>query len=129
MKNANGRYNPSNVVIPVLIAQIDGVIIKFMTTKGLSFNRGWIDEEGEEVNRKKWIKEQTPNNIVLDLANYIVFDVLFQTTWPGKPLKNHSTFNRHKILHGEELRYGKVKNTIRAFLILDFLAYITSKNS
>ncbi len=131
MKNANGIYNPSNVLLPTLIAQIDGVINKFMMTKGLSFDkkkRAWVDEKGEKITKKKWIKDYIPNDILLNLANDINFDILFQSATIGEPLKNHFTFSRHKILHGEELKYGKIDNTIRAFLILDFLAYITSQN-
>lgn len=37
------------------------------------------------------------------------------------------TFNRHKIMHGEYLKYGRIDNTIRAFLILDFLATLSNK--
>jgi len=117
MKNANNKYNPSNIVLPVLIAQIDGIRIEFMDRNGLSFwNKKW----------KEWFKGQTQGQELLDLANDIFINILFQNSQPGKPLKTPFTFNRHKIMHGEILRYGRIDNVIRAFLILDFLATITT---
>ena len=64
---------------------------------------------------------------MLDLANEIFLNILFQIAYPGKPLKTPFTFNRHKIIHGEYLKYGRIDNTIRAFLILDFLATLSNK--
>lgn len=59
---------------------------------------------------------------MLELTNYIFFEVLFQSAYHDQPLGNPYTFSRHKIMHGEFLTYGRKDNVIRAFLILDFLA-------
>ena len=118
MRNAKDECNPSNFVLPTVIAQIDGIRVEFMDQNGLSF---WTKDKVW----KGWFKGQTPNQELLDLANDIFLNILFQKSQPGKPLKTPFTFNRHKIMHGEYLRYGRIDNTIRAFLILDFLATLS----
>nr|QNO56438.1 hypothetical protein OHJJKADD_00010 [Methanosarcinales archaeon ANME-1 ERB7] len=118
VRNAKDKCNPSNFVLPTLIAQIDGIRIEFMDRNGLSF---WTKDKVW----KGWFSGQTPNQELLDLANDIFLNILFQKSQPGKPLETPFTFNRHKIMHGEYLRYGRIDNTIRAFLILDFLATLS----
>lgn len=125
LKKADSKINPSNLVLPSLIAQIDGIQQGFMKTKGLVFDiksRKWKDKNGSEIDWKMWFKNQTLNKDIMDLANDIFLNILFQKSQPGKPLETPFTFNRHKIMHGEYLRYGRIGNTIRAFLTLDFLA-------
>ena len=120
MRNAKGKYNPLTIVLPTLIAQIDGIRIEFMNRSGLSFwtkDRVW----------KGWFKGQTPNQKLLDLANDILLNILFQKSQPGRPLETPFTFNRHKIMHGGYLRYGRIDHTIRAFMILDFLAILSNR--
>lgn len=130
IRDAKGKYNPSTIVLPTLIAQIDGIQIEFMEKNGLSFDpkkRKWKDKEGNVVDWKTWYKSQTSNQELLDLANDIFLNILFQKSQPGRPLETPFTFNRHKIMHGEYLKYGRIDNTIRVFLILDFLAILSNK--
>jgi hypothetical protein len=122
MKNAKDKYNPSNVVLPTLIAQIDSVRIEFMNRNKLSFktnNKEW----------KEWFKGKTQSQELLDSANDIFLNILFQNAQPGEPLETPFIFNRHKIMHGEYLKYGRIDNTIRAFLILDFLENLINKSA
>ena len=75
-------------------------------------------------NWKRDFRSITESDIYSDvsgLANDILLDFLFQNAYPGLPLEMPFTFNRHKILHGEITKYGRFDNTLRAFLILDFL--------
>ena len=128
MRNAKDKCNPSNFVIPTLIAQIDGIQREFMEQNGLSFDlkkRRWEDKKGNFVDWKAWFRGQTSNQELLDLANDIFLNILFQKSDPGEPLTTPFTFSRHKIMHGEYLKYGRIDNTIRAFLILDFLATLS----
>lgn len=118
MRKGQGKYNPSNIVLPTLIAQIDGIRIEFVNRNELSF---WTEDKVW----KGWFKGLTPNQKLLDLANDILLNILFQRAQPGQPLETPFTFSRHKIMHGEYLRYGRIDNTIRAFLILDFLATLS----
>lgn len=125
------KFNPSNIVLPTLIAQIDGILTEFMKNKGLFFDtkeRKWKDNKGKIIYKKMWFKEQvksTKENAMTELSNEIFLNLLLQKAYPIHPLKSPFSFNRHKILHGENLRYGRIDNTIRAFLILDFLDTIT----
>jgi len=123
LKNAKRGSNPSNVVLPVLIAQIDGIQQGFMEKNGLSFdlkNRIWKDASGQKVDWKKWYKDFTLNDNFMAAANDIFLNILFQKTNRGQ--STMFTFNRHKIMHGECTNYGRIDNTVRAFMILDFLA-------
>lgn len=123
LKNAKRGSNPSNVVLPVLIAQIDGIQQGFMEENRLSFdlkNRIWKDASGQKVNWKKWYKDFTLNDNFMAAANDIFLNILFQKTHRGQ--STMFTFNRHKIMHGECTNYGRIDNTIRAFMVLDFLA-------
>lgn len=120
-RHAKPNANPSNLVVPTLIAHIDGVLTKFRKQKGLKKDRLAINEiqvwfEAEAISQDI-LSEQ-----MLEVANYILFSILFQTASYGKPLANPFTLSRHKIMHGEYLTYGRKANSIRAFLILDFLA-------
>ena len=57
----------------------------------------------------------------LDAMNDIFLDVLFQHTRYGEDYTSIH-FSRHKILHGENKRYGRKDYVIRCFMILDFLS-------
>lgn len=121
LRQAKRNTNPANVIVPPLIAQIDGVLTKFRKQKGFTKDNCPIHE------LRVWFEaEATSQDILseqmLELANYVLFSVLFQTARYGKPLANPFTLSRHKIMHGEYLTYGRRANAIRAFLILDFLA-------
>jgi hypothetical protein len=119
LKGTKGQYNPSNVIIPTLIAQIDGIIADYLQQEGVN----WSDRE----ERKRWkehFKPHTADQYLPDLANEVILNLLFQKAWPGQSLSTPFTFSRHKIMHGEYTRYGRIDNTIRAFLILDFLSQL-----
>lgn len=127
LENSKGKYNPSNVVLPTLIAQIDGVLADYVEMKGITFyNRNWQDSSGKKLkNRDAGYKSlSSSQEYVSELPNYILLEILFQNAWRGQELNTPSTFSRHKIMHGESITYGKIENTIRAFLILDFLNYL-----
>ena len=98
-----------------------------MKQEGLEFKKNrWWDSNGDNIKWKVWW-EQTFNQDFLDLANDIFLNILFQDSKSGQPLDIPFIFNRHKIMHGEQFRYGRTDNTIRAFLILDFLASLKQK--
>ncbi len=122
LKNTSRGCNPSNFVLPALIAQIDGILQDYMEKHGCVKRRKWKDASGEEIDWKEFYKNMTPDQDLDELANEIFLNILFQGSQRGEPLKTPFTFNRHKIIHGEYVKYGRIDNTIRAFLILDFLA-------
>jgi len=125
LKHADGRYNASNIVLPTLIAQIDGILTKYMEQKQID---RWVETQKGVRQDRQWkskLRAQIANQYSLDLFSLtsdILLDVLFQKALPGQPLKVPFTFSRHKVMHGEYTRYGRIDNTFRAFLILDFLS-------
>lgn len=104
LKTAGKKTNPSNFVLPTLIAQIDGIQQEYMEKNGLSFDlkdKIWKDSTGQKVDRRKWYKSRTTGQDMDDLANEIFLNILFQTAYRGTALEIPFTFNRHKIMHGE----------------------------
>ena len=122
--------NVSNVVLPTLISQIDGIQTNYMLSKGFTVQRGkWKDPQGKQMPdfEGAWstaIDTRSLDLFSLGMANEVFLDVLFQKAYPGQPLQSPFTFSRHKIMHGEYTNYGRMENVIRAFLTLDFLCYL-----
>lgn len=119
------NFNSCTFILPVLISQIDGIKHDLLVRHGLSpRNTKWQDGDGNNVNWKDYLRNTVVVDEMDDLASELLLAVLFQTAYPGVPLKNATSFNRHKILHGESTNYGRIDNVIRAFMLIDFLAAI-----
>ena len=122
MKVSGNDINYSNLVVPTLIAQIDGIQKEFMKLNGFQITRyGFIDSEGNKIDKNNYFRKLTSDNEFFDSMNDFFLDVLFQTANPGEKCKSLH-FSRHKILHGEITNYGQKVFTIRCFMILDFLS-------
>lgn len=104
----NSRKTAANTILPVLIAQIDGIWVDILGSKDKDKLKNTI------VNMK--------NEKYVNPARELLADILFQYTKTAIPTK--SDFCRNKILHGEEVEYGSIHNVIRAFLIIEFLDFI-----
>ena len=101
----NSRKTAANTILPVLIAQIDGI---------------WVDILGsKDKDKLKNTIKKIKNDKYANPARELLVDILFQYTKTAIPVK--SDFCRNKILHGEEVEYGSIHNVIRAFLIIEFL--------
>lgn len=132
LSNERGsKINIVNVILPTLIVQIDGLVSDYLRLKNISWDTAYDDfiRNGKVIKkgRKKLFETNRSSTIPSEfeeLANDIFLNILFQTSSKGKPLKNLFNFNRHKILHGENLRYGRKDYLIRAFLVLDLFAYL-----
>lgn len=128
-KIRNGKINEANVILPTLITQIDGILSDYLISKDIIWKVAYDDHiVGSKIIKVGRKSQYTKNkssvlNPDLDnLANDIFLNILFQKAQKGKPLKTPFNFNRHKILHGENVKYGKKDYLIRAFLVIDFLA-------
>ena len=134
IRNANSSLNYSNLIVPTLIAQIDGIQRDFMEKNNLKIEYGkvkFMDGSKYQNGEVKWdgyFRDLTNDDEILDAMNDIFLNVLFQKTMPQKDYKTSIHFSRHKILHGENFRYGRKDYTIRCFLILDFLYEISLEN-
>jgi hypothetical protein len=127
LRNKKKGYNPSNVVLPALIAQIDGIRQSYLEKKGYTYKevRGrmhWMDSNGQIMGWKDVYKLTTAGDRYMASACEIFVNILFESSKRGRP--TIITFNRPKIQHGESVRYGRIDNTIRAFLTLDFLCHL-----
>lgn len=123
INSKNGKI-PSTIIVPTLIAQIDGIQTKFLLKNDFRIHRTQFkdDHTGKKMSKNKaWKSCYEPGDLTSSMINDIILDVLFANALPGEPIKTPITFSRHKILHGEHLNYGTKFNTIRTFLILDFL--------
>jgi hypothetical protein len=98
---------------------MEGVWEDYLRNKGVTYKGG---KERKEIFKK--IKTLIVPDKFDDIANNILLDVLFQESYKGRKLATPFNFNRHKILHGENVRYGRKNYLIRAFLVLDFLAHL-----
>lgn len=138
IKNHPKNVNFSNLVVPVLISQIDGIQMEFMNQRGLKVDKKKVvcdfegnrkkDEHGQNIKHKQYIRELTSNDEFLDAMNDVFLDVLFQHTERGEDHKTSIKFSRHKIMHGEHFTYGRKYNAIRCFMILDFFHGLSLEN-
>ncbi|MFH0795481.1 MAG: hypothetical protein V2A65_00285 [Candidatus Omnitrophota bacterium] len=125
--------NKANVILPTLITQIDGALTDYLYSKGIpwdcSYDDGVNSKTGKvvKIGRKTRFKNAKPEILsgpLDDIANYIFLNILFQKSQKGKPLATPFNFNRHKIIHGESVKYGRKDYLIRAFMVLDFIAHV-----
>lgn len=138
IKNHPKNVNFSNLVVPVLISQIDGIQMEFMNQRGLKVDKKKVvcdfegnrkkDEHGQNIKHRQYIRELTSNDEFLDAMNDVFLDVLFQHTERGEDHKTSIKFSRHKIMHGEHFTYGRKYNAIRCFMILDFFHGLSLEN-
>ena len=127
-KTKSKNINLTNIILPTLIAQIDGFLTDYLKSKNISWDVDYDDlnlKNKTKIGRKTQFKKH--KSIMLDdqfdeLANHVFLNILFQKSQKGKPLKTPFNFNRHKIMHGENIEYGRKDYLIRAFLVMDFLA-------
>ncbi|MCD6547177.1 MAG: hypothetical protein J7K22_01335, partial [Nanoarchaeota archaeon] len=121
----NNDININNIIIPLLINQIEGIRKDFLKGKGyveIEHNQ-WQDPVTKQTpSWKKIFKNQfKDSDQFTDWISTIFIDILF-----GKQTSDSIiTWNRHKISHGETSRYGRLENTIRCFMILDFLSELS----
>lgn len=108
---SNEELNPSNVVIPTLISQTDGILSDFL---GKQLRKGWKEEFKRKINNYEYSS----------ILNQVLVDVLFETSFYKSKIKSPLNINRHKIMHGEDINYGTVANSLRLFLILDHLSLV-----
>jgi len=117
LKTANAKINVVNVILPALISQIDGFLTDYLVSKNISVRR--------YTEKKSQFKQHSTKPIspeLNELANSVFLNILFQRSLEGQPLETPFNFNRHKIIHGENINYGRKVYLIRCFLIIDFLA-------
>jgi hypothetical protein len=144
LQKSTKSFNPSNLVVPVLISQTDGIIGDLLKQEGWIFSkkdRKWIHPNnptkdtpekcfGNMIKNKRTRFGSTyVGNLIQTNSRYeVLIDGLFQHAFHGENLKNPIFLSRHKILHGEDIEYGTLKNAIKLFLILNYLSEFNVSN-
>lgn len=136
-KKHNKNINPARTILPLLIAQVDGITSEYAKSKGLSLNgTQWINSSGNTVKKFDSIWGQPCGDSSEIFTIRMLEDYLFSQTFPygqSNPAQKKENpkkvkyrpffqFSRHKIMHGEDLQFGTIDNVVRVFLLLDFLA-------
>lgn len=136
-KKHNRNINPARAILPLLIAQVDGITSEYAKSKGLTLNgTQWVDSSGNTVKKFDSIWEQPCGDSSEIFTIRMLEDYLFSQAFPygqSNPIQKKENpqkvkyrpffqFSRHKIMHGEDLQFGTIDNAIRVFLLLDFLA-------
>lgn len=139
------KKSPHRVILPLLISQVNGIMLDIAETNNVSFKftskKGKLETKLDIDIRKEVLDKIKLNENIFqsDLALYIIKDVLFGVADANKEAKigqvdkikgikyedledNKLGFSRHKILHGQDTKGLTKSNMIRAFLLLDFLA-------
>jgi gas vesicle protein len=120
-----GAVNPSNVVLPALIAQVEGILRDY--TEQLMAREGRVPEGGPKALFRK-VHEKDLTSDLVEILDRMLWDVLFQHSDRGKPLRPGLKLSRHKIMHGEDTRYGKREHVLRVFFMLDYLAFASQRS-
>ena len=128
------QKSPHRVILPLLISQINGILLDIAKAKDISFNfmakKGGENKKTDKKIREEVLEKIKQNELDLqdEVAINLIENILFAEAKVGKPLnKNLFHFNRHKVLHGEDVKGLTKSNMIRAFLLLDFLAHFLLK--
>ena len=124
LKNSDkNTSNGINVVLPTLIAQIDGIGQDILELSGVHYDsktRHWICKNKKytwkDAYKKKFKHDNYPSS---KLAHDVFLEVFFHQSNRGQDIPIQ--FNRHKIMHGENTRYGRKDYLVRALLIIDYL--------
>ena len=138
VKLADGKgVNIASVVIPALIAQIDGMMFDLYEL----MNRKSLLLASEKKQKKNEILvesiSQAVNFRAADMLHTVIIEGVFrhsdaiEKSRADNDNQEDSEFNifRHKIMHGDKdfLNYGKFENLTRFFLYADFLMQLITK--
>lgn len=113
-------FNAANLIVPALFALIDGILNEFAREVGIP---KWTNRRANGPERLRAMFAQVTYGFdepALDL----IFNLLFSESY----VRGKRKLNRHRVLHGEWLRYGSVEYALRAFLMLDFLGYVIEEH-
>ncbi len=139
LKLAQGQdINIANLVVPTLLAQIDGIRDEILDAVPDILSKIKINVEftpEEFIKKERKIQFSTVRSILSKLISdeygiifyEVICEGIFQSGYAfareKKKGENLNNMNRNKIIHGDKilLDYGTKENLIRAFLCVDFM--------
>jgi hypothetical protein len=112
--------------IALLLPQIEGIAGDYIAANPDLFRKVNKNSPKEKVHAA--IDTIPVDDIVPEVEALLAYiqESAYEKTRNGAQAK--STFNRHKILHGEQIRYGTCANSLRAFLLIDALSKLGSED-
>jgi hypothetical protein len=117
------HFNAANVVVPTLISVIDGVLADF-SQRHLGIDNWHMRGKKQKVRAAL----ATVCYAFDEPGLTLLFDVLFANTQGSSSMPTSNRhFNRHHIMHGNWLEFGRIEYVLRLFLLLFFAAYITDE--
>lgn len=128
IKNTPQNVNFANLVVPTLISQIDGIQNDFIIKYCQKQTELTDSTKKKGMAKKEFYKELDLNEEFAEIINRIFLDILFQNTYPGEDYSGPIHFSRHKILHGENIYYGRKDYVWRCFMLLDLLFELSNTN-
>lgn len=113
------RFNACNLVVPSLVTVVEGMLADFALDLGIS---RWSKNRFIYLRDTLFSVSFAFDKPAIDL----VFDILFSFADANSDAIPASgrRLNRHKIMHGNWLEYGRLEHVIRLFLMVRFLDYI-----
>jgi len=133
--------NPNYLIIPTLIAQIEGSMTNYLLKNDYDYDGQKLKnvKNGEISNKEIFFRKEVSDFLKAEYAKgsvistflleegntaiHLLLDILFQQAFPEEKMDDLKfPFSRHKIMHGQFLGYGNLEDTIRLFLILDFIS-------
>ncbi|SEF52227.1 hypothetical protein SAMN04487919_101460 [Bacillus sp. ok061] len=115
----NGYYA---LTIPVMLAQIEGVLVEGMLILGAVKPNSDIKYTNQKNFLKKFLLDEKGSFSYDEQIEQFYIKTILANFDRGKEIK--SDLSRHAILHGEDVNYGKKINSLKAILVFD---YISSK--
>lgn len=117
------RSESANIILPTLIAQIEGVWLDLLINKGVNIEkvttpkgkqRNFVMTDQKEELKKLLDVTETYHTVAFDFLDNRLF-------CDNKSMDGDLEFRRHKIMHGRDANYGNIASVIKAFFMLDYL--------
>ncbi len=122
-----GKQTSANVVLPTLIAQIEGLWLDLLKNKGVNIENYYHEERKKygKITLKKQKKELFQLINDNDINEQVFFEILTGVLFcDSDKMSGDIDFRRHKIMHGRVSDYGDIASVIKAFFIIDYLSRI-----
>jgi hypothetical protein len=116
------RFNAANPVVPTLLSLVDGIIADF------AFRNLGVTNWHLKTRKSLVMKSlRSVCHAFDEPAFHLTFEVLYATAWGRDPPASGRRFNRHKIVHGNWLEFGRLEYVLRLVLIVSFVCYIVQE--
>lgn len=114
------RSESANIILPTLIAQIEGVWLEVLIKNGIDVDN--YNSENRQIRlgeQKRMLDALLDHN---DINQQSFYEILANGLFCyGGNMNGDFKFRRHKIMHGRDTNYGDIASVVKAFFMLDYL--------